>query len=253
MRIKSTFLAVVITFFSALILQAQDVEITGTLKIVDGTEGELRSFVSDGTDGSGKWEPSDYQFIRYFASLNDGVTQLISLGEDPMKIWKAGIPASEILGNYYGGGLLIFLDTLDVFPDFDYISALTGDLSTGVVWGCNGTAIPGASNYGMGVGLENTEAIVANCAEASYAAQICADADVSGFDDWFLPSRAELELIMTVLYQNNLGNVNGIYWSSSQNTGQFNVSSAQYCWVNNNFCSGGMKTNTYKVRPVRRF
>lgn len=55
--------------------------------------------------------------------------------------------------------------------------------------------------------------------------------DGVAYEDWFLPSRDELDLVYEVQYKNNIrGFSGGSYWSSSENL-------AQYAW-NQNFGNG---------------
>jgi hypothetical protein len=70
------------------------------------------------------------------------------------------------------------------------------------------------------------------------------------YDDWFLPSRDELEQMYINLHLFGVGNFgSGIYWSSSEQSNLF----AYF----GNFNSGSFdilhKTNTYAVRAVRSF
>jgi hypothetical protein len=84
------------------------------------------------------------------------------------------------------------------------------------------------------------------------AASYCDKMIFAGYDDWFLPSREELDLFRQLgrIYQDHLGvDISGqTYWSSTE-------FSSRYAWVQN-FSQGEqlvMKKNTpHKVRCVRR-
>ncbi len=165
--------------------------------------------------------------------------------------------SSYVIGDTGPAGGIVFYDKGSYSNGWRYLEAAPTDQSTfpGVAagWGCLGTLIPNANNYDVGYGLENTEAIINNCGAAGIAARKAADYTLNGFDDWFLPSNGELHLIYTNLYQNGIGNLNGIatYWSSTQN----NSISAQA----RNFNTGGgiihqnKSYEYYHVRAVRRF
>jgi hypothetical protein len=72
---------------------------------------------------------------------------------------------------------------------------------------------------GIGTGKRNTDLIVASQGGPSAtgtAAQICAALTINGYNDWFLPSRDELNLMYQNLHRLGLGGfVNDWYWSSS--------------------------------------
>ena len=123
----------------------------------------------------------------------------------------------------------------------------------GIPWGCLGTAISGADGTAIGTGWQNTQDIVAGCADSGIAAKIANDLSVNGFINWFLPSLDEL----TEMYNQRdvVGFVPGsYYWSSSED-------SATNAW-NHQFITGGIcdgcpysdaKTFSIKVRAVRVF
>jgi hypothetical protein len=71
----------------------------------------------------------------------------------------------------------------------------------------------------LGSGKQNTKAIAAaleNGGEIG-AAMLCVDIEIGGYKDWFLPSKAELNLMYRNLALKNLGSFKGeLYWSSSQ-------------------------------------
>ena len=66
------------------------------------------------------------------------------------------------------------------------------------IFGCQGVDIPGALNDGLGYGKSNTLTIDSWC--GNYAARACLDYENGGYDDWYLPTIAEL----TELH-NNIG------------------------------------------------
>jgi hypothetical protein len=88
----------------------------------------------------------------------------------------------------------------------------------------------------------------------NWAVQLCDTYELNGFDDWFLPSRDELNFMYGNLYMQSLGDLKGeSYWSS---TGYWNTGQAWFV----NFSNGEHKTgfawadsNKYNVRPIRQF
>lgn len=73
---------------------------------------------------------------------------------------------------------------------------------------------------GAGTGMSNTEKIIANLGnEGEYAAKLCADFVQGGKDDWYLPSKFEIEKIFSFYkYGPDCGDCFSIFetlWSSS--------------------------------------
>ncbi len=147
------------------------------------------------------------------------------------------------IGQNYGGGIIFYIDGTGLHG----LISSTTDQSTGAAWGCFGTEIAGISTA-IGTGQSNTTAIVNGCSEAGIAARICNDLVLNGYEDWFLPSKDELNL----MYQQRtvIGNfTSGCYWSSSQ---YYSV------WAWYQYFGLGGQDNTYKnyqycVRAIRAF
>lgn len=114
-------------------------------------------------------------------------------------------------------------------------------------WGCIGTLV-GASNSDIGNGSNNTSLILANCSEVEIAAKICNDFSFGGYDDWYLPSRDELNK----LYENKDligGFANASYWSSTEQDEDFVW--GQSFNIGSQFLIS--KDNTFRVRAIRKF
>lgn len=152
------------------------------------------------------------------------------------------------IGEHFGGGIIFFLDNsgkhglIAAFTDFEEAS----------VWSRKDT-INGANATAIGKGSVNTNKIFkiqgSPAYEAdSYAANECLGFVENGYQDWYLPSKDELNELYK---QKNV--VGGFqlftYWSSSE----ANVSKA---WLQN-FGSGlqstQLKIASYSFRPVRKF
>ena len=148
------------------------------------------------------------------------------------------------------GGGIVFFNKGNSTGGWQYLETATSDQSTGIVWGCNGTSIPG-TQLTVGSGETNTSLIVAGCSEASFAAKLCNDLVLGGQSDWFLPSRYELNLMYKNLHTNNQGNFGIIsyYWSSTESdydgawSFYFDLGAADY----------SSKTYPIYVRAVRAF
>jgi hypothetical protein len=109
-----------------------------------------------------------------------------------------------------------------------------------ITTGANGTAI--------GTGNANTNTIIASQGAGSYAAQLCADLVLGGYNDWYLPSMDELNKLY--LNKSAIGGFAAVYyWSSSEYSS--NYVWIQYFYYGNQY--GGSKNSTYSVRAVRAF
>jgi uncharacterized repeat protein (TIGR02543 family) len=120
-----------------------------------------------------------------------------------------------------------------------------------VQWGGNGTTVGGTSTA-VGTGEANTEAIVAKLGAGTYAAKACAEysTTVNGvvYDDWFLPSKDELNLIYENLHLQGLGELSSdFYWSSSELSSYY----AWFQYFSNGHQSYNVKNYEFRVLRVR--
>ncbi|MEI6434398.1 MAG: DUF1566 domain-containing protein [Bacteroidota bacterium] len=148
-----------------------------------------------------------------------------------------------LIGQSFGGGLIFYIDGTG---QHGLICAAT-DQSNNAQWGCNGIAL-GSEPTAIGVGQFNTSTIVNRCIAADIAARQCNDLVLNGYDDWFLPSKDELNQIY--LQKTVIGSFSGNnYWSSSEYD-------SNYSWYQS-FYDGYQyyydKFITTYVRAVRSF
>ena len=191
-------------------------------------------------------------FYRPNSTLTSTTSQVrLENGETPLDIYQSGVPIDSIIGKTYQGGLIAYLDTLD---GTGLIAAPT-DQGT-AEWGCYGTLISGADGTDVGTGSQNTADILAGCSETNIAAYLCDTLTLGGYNDWFLPSKDELNKLYENIGQGNalgLGNVGGFannnYWSSTDYDNG-------YAW-RQNFGNGDQyltnKNYYFNVRAVRAF
>jgi len=153
------------------------------------------------------------------------------------------------IGDTYQGGIIFYLDGNGgglIAADSDQSSAQ---------WGCYEQSIGGTSSA-VGTGAANTTAIVSGCSETAIAARICADLTLGGYDDWFLPSKDELNLMFENIGNGpdaplgNIGNfANYYYWSSTE----LDSNNAWMQLFSNGFQTNYNKNFTVYVRAVRAF
>jgi hypothetical protein len=147
------------------------------------------------------------------------------------------------IGLNYGGGVVFYIDGTG---QHGLIAALV-DQGT-AAWGCFGTTI-GSTSVQTGTGQANTLSIINGCNVPIIAATICNDLILNGYNDWFLPSLNELNL----MYQQRsaIGNfLPDFYWCSSE----YNANNA---WTqefsNGNQYNFNKSYETLRVRAIRAF
>jgi len=148
------------------------------------------------------------------------------------------------IGTIIFGGIVFYLD-----GNGGGLVCAESDQSTYTNWGCYETTI-GGTGTGIGTGAANTAAIVAECSEPGIAARICNGMVLNGYNDWFLPSKDELDLMYENLKLNGIGGfASAYYWSSSE----YSSSTAWLQHFGSGFQYGNSKSFTYYVRAVRAF
>jgi len=149
-----------------------------------------------------------------------------------------------------GGGIVFY--TTD--GGLHGLEAAQSDQSTGIRWNNGYYTITAASAIVVGSGSSNTETILSaqGDIETSYAAgaaQTCSDGE---YDDWFLPSKNELNLMYVNLKcaVPSAGGFGGnYYWSSSE----YDSGLAWYQNFGSGLMDGESKVSLLSIRAVRGF
>jgi len=200
-------------------------DIAGTIKIVDGTEGAGKVLSSD-VSGNASWQ-----------------TPVL-----PPTLCGLSI------GDTHQGGIIFYLDASGCHG----LIAAPTDQSTGIVW-WNGSYVDTyAYGNGIGSGEGNSQGIrrwQGTCSSC-YASELCQDLSLGGENDWYLPSKYELNLMYENIGQGNalgLGNIGSFsdsyYWSSTE----FTLNSAWRQYFNDGNQTIIVKNVTHDVRAVRAF
>lgn len=137
------------------------------------------------------------------------------------------------------GGILFYIDPSGEHALISHTSYLSQR-----PWGCLGSNISGAGGILPGTGASNTKNIVNYCKTGLRAAYSCDSLEYSGYYDWYLPSRGEMDTLYRSGY---LSIMPTTYWTSTQD----DIDNAiAYDAINTNIISSA-KDNEWYVQPIR--
>jgi hypothetical protein len=156
------------------------------------------------------------------------------------------------IGDTGPAGGLIFHDKGNNSGGWRYLEAAPVSTEFKAPWGADKANIN--TNVDIGSGKRNTENIVKFLWDNGQngAALLCDELSINGFNDWFLPSKGELNLMYMRLKLNSIGNfIQNWYWSSSKDTGRL-------VWVQRfsdgkQWDSGYYYADDIFIRAIRQF
>lgn len=152
------------------------------------------------------------------------------------------------VGQEYGGGIVFYVDKSGEH------GLIAAPVDQGLAeWGCQAIKIDGADGVAIGSGLQNTIDIINGCSSENIAARLGNDLVLNAYDDWFIPSKDELNQLF--LNKDKVGgfanDVTAPYWSSTE------VENNNAAW-RQTFSDYFEQTiydkyNVYNVRAIRKF
>ncbi len=172
------------------------------------------------------------------------------------------------IGAFYAGGIVFHLD-----DDGQHGYVITENNLDTCTWsnGNSSLIFPNSNDYyiqygfsptALGAGRVNTDLIVSTLGNnGNYAAKICKDLVLNGYDDWFLPSREEMLLVReyNVFSASPFNETNpafGYFWTSNETSATSAIAMMLYKWpAQGDGQTTGNKNTTmnFKVRAIRRF
>ncbi|MHC6202010.1 CsgG/HfaB family protein [Breznakiellaceae bacterium SP9] len=161
------------------------------------------------------------------------------------------------VGDRGPAGGFVFYDKGVVTYGWRYLEAAPDDIPAPIRWGPNNTAV-NTTDTAVGTGKANTQRIapIINRHGEDGAALFCTALSINGYQDWFLPSKDELNLMYVNLKKKGLGGFgDGYYWSSSEYNyfdawvQRFSDGSQNYSY----YYTKGDKDYALPVRAVRAF
>jgi hypothetical protein len=161
-------------------------------------------------------------------------------------------------GEKYGGGIVLHIFTPNekgyVIGETHGIIVAEKDLHGLKSFGLTQVNLSGLTSIDIGYGKSNTEAIVNAYPDSATAAKFCNDVKINYYDDWFLPSINELNLIFEK--RHSIGNFSSDYsshyWASTSYDDETSSGAFSRFFNTASICVKS-KDELFHIRPVRYF
>jgi TolB-like protein len=199
------------------------------------------------------------------ATVTQGGTKVVPTQNQPNtpETLSTSTPQAYKIGDTGPAGGIIFYDKGNNSGGWRYLEAAPMGAEFQAVWSVRDIRVDN-TKASIGYGKQNTKYIVETfkqtAGEWDSAPLKINDLVLNGFNDWFLPSRDELDQMYGTLKRKDIGDFrNEIYWSSTESREGWDYQQGVYV---QNFkdgtislvspYGGGKANNRYCVRPIRQ-
>jgi hypothetical protein len=194
-------------------------------------------------------KPQSANYGTRTANSSQGSTTAERTAQAPTQSTTPAARAYKV-GDTGPAGGLIFYDKGRNTGGWRYLEAAPEEAEFRAVWSVHRTSVENTEKT-IGNGRRNTQLIVEKFKNTSgewdTAAQKANDLVYKGFDDWFLPSQAELDQMYGNLKRKNLGDFKDEwYWSSTHNQMAHSQQFSDGRMADND------KVHRFYVRPIRQ-
>jgi hypothetical protein len=162
------------------------------------------------------------------------------------------------VGDKGPAGGTIFYVNLSATDGWRYLEAAPASTEVKAAWSVTGATAKTRDD--IGAGKQNTQAIIDLIANGQNcrAAMLCENLVSGGYDDWFLPSKNELNLMFVYLKERGIGGFKeDWYWSSSDGSRNNGAWTQHFSnGVQNGdggYGEAGRKAGEHFVRAIRQF
>lgn len=184
--------------------------------------------------------PEQAYYVRAFVETANGIVYgpQRTFATDPL-----------VLGAYINGGIVFYVfkpgDAGYVEGEKHGLVVATNNNPTTYSWSNLSDTLLNVLDSTIGSGNTNTQLIVLALGQGDYAAKICDDLVLNGFNDWYLPTSLELEKLIKNRVRTGL---TGQFWSSTESSANMavytNVTGSKRI---------GLKSTKYRVIAIRKF
>ena len=222
----------------------------------------LTSLNSVGTISAGIWSATTIDIAHGGTGLSTAGSngQILTSTESGTLTWTnlTTLIGAHYLGESFGGGIVFY-----VYDNGKHgLIIAAEDQSTGInastFTSSNCCTTTNAFRDGVHAGMSNTERIIISQGSGSYAASLAANYKGGGYGDWYLPSIAEMKLIILnsqYIMSTFINSVDKfkIYWSSNENPSNNKQYWSNYLILDSGNYIAKYSNPSIRVRAIRAF
>jgi hypothetical protein len=222
----------------------------------------LTSLNTVGRISSGIWSATTIDIAHGGTGLSIAGSsgQILTSTESGTLTWTnlTTLIGAHYLGESFGGGIVFY-----VYDNGKHgLIIAAEDQSTGInastFTSSNCCTTTNAFRDGVNAGMSNTERIIISQGSGSYAASLAANYKGGGYGDWYLPSIAEMKLIILnsqYIMGTFINSVDKfkIYWSSNENPSNNKQYWSNYLILDSGNYIAKYSNPSIRVRAIRAF